>query len=309
MHSAISWFGGRGAATLLVSCLLMACSKTGNPPAGAVPSPQASPAAVARGKVDIEGGLLNLSMSREGTLAKVAVHEGSHVVQGQLLARLDVDAANLAVDAALVQVQEAHAQLKMIDIKRVAATQRERRLVAAAAAGAGDGQSADDAREATAQLGAERMTAQAGLSMATQKLDAARYELKQRSLLAPVDADIVRMAAQQGATVSSSSGPLFVLLPRMPRIVRAELNESFTSAVQVGTHAEVASENAQGGTHWNAHVLRISQVFGPATMENDPQVRANSRTVECVLAFDQPNTLRIGERVIVRFAAASGAGN
>jgi multidrug efflux pump subunit AcrA (membrane-fusion protein) len=309
MHSAISWFGGRGAATLLVSCLLMACSKTGNPPAGAVPSPQASPAAVARGKVDIEGGLLNLSMSREGTLAKVAVHEGSHVVQGQLLARLDVDAANLAVDAALVQVQEARAQLKMIDIKRVAARQRERRLVAAAAAGAGDGQSADDAREATAQLGAERLTAQAGLSMATQKLDAARYELKQRSLLAPVDADIVRMAAQQGATVSSSSGPLFVLLPHMPRIVRAELNESFTSAVQVGTHAEVASENAQGGTHWSAHVLRISQVFGPATMENDPQVRANSRTVECVLAFDQPNTLRIGERVIVRFAAASVTGN
>jgi len=39
-------------------------------------------------------------------------------------------------------------------------------------------------------------------------------------------------------------------------------------------------------------------------------VRANSRTVECVLAFDQPDAdqtrkLRIGQRVLVRFAAAN----
>jgi hypothetical protein len=36
-------------------------------------------------------------------------------------------------------------------------------------------------------------------------------------------------------------------------------------------------------------------------LENDPQVRANARTVECVLAFDQPQTLRIGQLVMVRF--------
>jgi len=50
-------------------------------------------------------------------------------------------------------------------------------------------------------------------------------------------------------------------------------------------------------------VLRIGQVYGPATLENDPQIRANARTVECVLAFDQPQNLRIGQRVIVRFGS------
>lgn len=54
-----------------------------------------------------------------------------------------------------------------------------------------------------------------------------------------------------------------------------------------------------------AHVLRISQVYGPAMLGNDPQVRANARTVECVLAFDQPQNLRIGLRVLVRFDAAA----
>ena len=65
------------------------------------------------------------------------------------------------------------------------------------------------------------------------------------------------------------------------------------------------------------HVLRVGQVYGPATLENDPQVRANARTVECVLAFDQPGpdegradqirNLRIGQRVLVRFGTAKAA--
>jgi hypothetical protein len=53
-----------------------------------------------------------------------------------------------------------------------------------------------------------------------------------------------------------------------------------------------------------AHVLRIGKVFGASTLEDDPQVRANTRSVECVLAFDQAPSmpLRIGQRVLVKFA-------
>jgi hypothetical protein len=38
-------------------------------------------------------------------------------------------------------------------------------------------------------------------------------------------------------------------------------------------------------------------------------IRANTRTVECVLVFDQPPpaSLRIGQRVIVQFAAGTQA--
>ena len=285
---------------LAATLLLAACSKHAEPVAtGAAPP---SYAAVARGRVDIEGGLLALAMPREGVLASVAVHEGDTVKQGQLLAALDTRPAQLAVDAAQAQLEQAQAQLKLLDIKQAAAKQRAQRLAAAANAGAGDGQSADDAREASNQLGAERDADQAAVDMAAQKLAEAKYELAQRSLRAPFDAVVVHVAAQPGASVSPSSGPLFTLLPNKPRIVRAELNESFVTAVHPGMRAEVvANDDAETG-RWSAHVLRLGQVYGPATLENDPQIRANARTVECVLAFDQPEQqLRIGQRVIVRF--------
>lgn len=294
-----------GGIVLGLSLLLGACSRA--PEATTATVPPSGYAAVARGRVDIEGGLLALSMPREGTLANVTVHEGDHVKQGQLLAQLDIRPATLAVDAAQAQLEQAQAQMKLLAVKQAAAAQRARRLAAAVAAGAGDGQSADDAREAAAQLDAEQQGARASLDMARQKLDEARYELKQRSLLAPFDADVVKVAAQVGASVAPSSGSLFTLLPNKPRIVRAELNESFVGMVTPGMHAEISANTDGGDAHWSAHVLRIGKVYGPATLENDPQVRANARTVECVLAFDQPQNLRIGQRVIVRFDAHAPA--
>jgi multidrug resistance efflux pump len=298
-----------GGIALTLTCLLAGCSRSADESTNAT-APPAAYAAVARGKVDIEGGLLTLSMPREGTLAKVAVHEGDHVKQGQLLAALDTQPATLAVEAAQAQLEQAHAQLKSLAVKQAGAKQRAQRLAAAVAAGAGDGQSADDAREAAAQLDAEQQSTRAALSMASQKLDEARYELKQRSLLAPFDADVVQVSAQPGASVSPTSGPLFTLLPQKPRIVRAELNDSFVGVIQPGMPAEVVPDNGRDDTRWSAHVLRIGRVYGPATLENDPQVRANARTVECVLAFDEPTSdqtknLRIGQRVMVRFGAAT----
>jgi len=298
-----------GGIALALTCLLAGCSRSADESTNAT-APPAAYAAVARGKVDIEGGLLTLSMPREGTLAKVAVHEGDHVKQGQLLAALDTQPATLAIEAAQAQLEQIQAQLKLIAVKQVGAKQRAQRLAAAVAAGAGDGQSADDAREAAAQLDAEQQSTRAALSMASQKLDEARYELKQRSLLAPFDADVVQVSAQPGASVSPTSGPLFTLLPQKPRIVRAELNDSFVGVIQPGMPAEVVPDSGRDDTRWSAHVLRIGRVYGPATLENDPQVRANARTVECVLAFDEPTSdqtknLRIGQRVMVRFGAAT----
>jgi multidrug efflux pump subunit AcrA (membrane-fusion protein) len=316
-RSPVALLIGLGGTAMLVSCLLAACSGSSDASVGNTTKPAATYVAVARGKVDIEGGLLNLSMPREGILAKVAVREGDQVRQGQLLAALDSESAALAVNAAQAQREQAQAQLKLLAIKQAAAKLRARRLAAAVAAGAGDGQSADDAREAAAQLDAEQQSYRAALDMASQKLEEARYELKQRSLYAPFDADVVQVSAQPGASVSPASGPLFTLLPRKPRIVRAELNDSFVGMIQPGMHADVIADNSQGDAHWSAHVLRIGRVYGPATLENDPQVRANARTVECVLAFDQPSSgedrsdrtgeLRIGQRVMVRFGPAASA--
>lgn len=288
-------------ALVLLAPALVACSHDDNGKSSAPAT--ATYAAVARGRVDIEGGLLKLSMPREGVVADIKVREGDHVKKGQVLAVLDTKPAQLAVSAAEAEQKQAKAQGNLLEARLNAAQQRATRLQAAAAAGAGDGQSADDAKDAATQLQGELDNARATDAMAGQKLEAARYELAQRSLVAPVDAQIVERDIQPGATVSPQSGAAFVLLPEGARIVRAELNESFVSAVHDGMHAQVVDDSGSGVPTLSAHVQRIGTVFGPSALEEDPLIRANTRTVECVLMFDEtpPPSLRIGQRVIVQF--------
>lgn len=289
---------------VLVPLLLTACAQHDAP---AATSPEPAYAAVARGRVDVEGGLLSLGMPREGTLAEVDVHEGEQVRRGQPLAALDDQPARLAVAAAQAELDQTRAQLGLLDGKLAAARLRAQRLAAAARAGAGDGQSADDARAAADELLARQKATRAGVAIAEQKLASARFELSRGTLRAPVDADVIRVAAQPGTSVSPQAGPLFVLLPRTPRLVRAELSEAYADAVKVGMPAEVTADGQAQAGPWRAHVLRLGELVGTSTLEEDPQQRINSHTIECVLAFDTARAPRVGQRVLVRFGQAAVA--
>jgi multidrug resistance efflux pump len=286
---------------LLGTVLLAGCSQDDAP---AAPATGPSYAAVARGRIDIEGGLLKLTMASEGVVAQVDVHEGEHVRKGQLLAQLQLEPARLALDTAVAEQQQANAQIGSLQERAKAAGLRASRLEQAAKAGAGDMQTADDARDAAQQARAALGNARATAALAAQKVAGARYQLELRSLRAPVDGEVVQRMVQPGASVSPANGPIFVMLPDSPRIVRAELNESFVGVVRDGMPAEVDDDSGSGMAPLKAHVLRIGNVFGVSTLEDDPQVRANTRSVECVLTLDQlPSApLRIGQRVLVKFA-------
>jgi multidrug resistance efflux pump len=286
---------------LLAAALLVACSHDDAPATQSATAP--AYAAIARGRIDIEGGLLKLTMPSEGIVKSVDAHEGEHVQKGQLLAELDLEPAKLALESATAEQQQAAAQTTALEQRAKAADLRASRLEQAAKAGAGDVQSADDARGAAQQVQAELGNARANAGLAAQKVAAARYQLELRSLHSPIDGEIVQRMVQPGASVSPAAGPIFVMLPDAPRIVRAELNESFVGVVHDGMAAEVDDDSGSGMAPLKAHVLRIGNVFGASTLEDDPQVRANSRTVECVLAFDQApaQPLRIGQRVVVKF--------
>jgi multidrug resistance efflux pump len=288
---------------LLAATLLAGCSQDEAPATTSNPAAPAY-AAVARGRIDIEGGLLKLTMPSEGVVAQVDAHEGEQVHQGQLLAQLQLEPAKLALDSALAEQQQATAQIGALETRARSASLRASRLEQAAKAGAGDVQSADDARQAAQQTQVELNNARAAAAMAAQKVAGARYQLALRSLHAPVNGQIVQRLVQPGASVSPATGPVFVLLPNSPRIVRAELNESFVGVVHEGMAAEVDDDSGSGMAPLKAHVLRIGNVFGASTLEDDPQVRANTRSVECVLTLDQPPAapLRIGQRVLVKFS-------
>jgi multidrug resistance efflux pump len=286
---------------VLAAVLLAGCSHDEAPAASKATTP--AYVAIARGRIDIEGGLLRLTMPSEGIVQSVGVHEGEHLQKGQVLAQLDLEPAKLALDSALAEQQQASAQASALEERVKSADLRASRLEQAARAGAGDMQSADDARENAQQVKAQLDNTRASASLASQKVAAARYQLELHTLRAPIDGQIVQRMVQPGASVSPAGGPIFVLLPDSPRIVRAELNESFVGVVHEGMAAEVDDDSGSGLAPLKAHVLRIGNVFGASTLEDDPQVRANTRSVECVLTFDQPpaTALRIGQRVIVKF--------
>jgi RND family efflux transporter MFP subunit len=286
-----------GALAALLSFALCACSKPAN--ADVQTTKTSDAVAVARGRVDVEGGLLAISASRDGTVAAVNASDGDRVKAGDMLVQLDSRPAELAVASAQAELEQSRAQAKAIAVKLPLLDQQSKRMTAAAGDGAATGQAADDARNALVVLKAELGTAQSGIVIARQRLAAAQFEREQMGIRAPVAGRIVARDVQVGDRIAAQSGKeLFRVLPDRPLIVRAELGEAFVDAVRPGMRAEVIPD-ANPGTSLSAHVLRIGQVFGAARRSDDPQQSPDARVVDCVLALDS-GSLRIGQQVLVR---------
>ena len=280
-----------------VAFALAACGK---PASADLPvAKHADATAVARGRVDVEGGLLTITTPRDGVVVAVNASDGDRVKAGAVLLRLDPRAADLGVAAAQAELEQARAQASVVEAKLPSLAEQSKRLAAAAGDGAATGQAADDARSALAVAKAELAGAQSAVAVARQHLAAAQFEREQMDVRAPIAGSVVAHSVQVGDRVAAQAGKeLFRLLPDRPLIVRAELGEAFVDAVRPGMRAEVIPD-ANPGTTLNAHVLRIGQVFGAAQRSDDPQQAPDARVVDCVLALDN-GSLRIGQQVLVR---------
>ena len=280
----------------LLPFALVACS--GQHPAPAAPPP--SYAAMARGVVDVEGGLLRLMPRSDGVVATVPVTEGAVVQRGQLLLTLDTRAAELGVAMARAELDQARAHAEELAARLPSAQTRAERVAAAARAAAASQQDSADAASTLASLRAEISAARASIGVAQARLAQAQHELDLRSLRAPVAGTIVRRYVQPGETVSAlAAQPLFELQPQRPLIVRAELNESYIDQVQPGMRAEVVLDAGSGRT-WPAHVLRLGLVYGPTRLGPQHDQPADAHDVDCVLALDAAG-LHVGQRVLVKF--------
>ncbi|WP_369933002.1 HlyD family secretion protein [Xanthomonas tesorieronis] len=285
----------------LLGLLLSACAR----PPQAAPAADAAPTylAVARGRIDVEGGLLRLSLPVAATLQRVAVHEGDAVRRGALLIEADDRAAALDLAIAQTRAQAANAHVSQLQQRLAHAQQRQRRLAEAARIGAGDGQSADDAGDASQTLADALQAARSDAALATEQVHQARLQRDQYRLYAPADGHVLQLAAAVGARSDGGATPLLTLLPDAPRLVRAELNESYAAAVSPGMQAEVISDDGRQTALGTAVVRWLAPAFGPAQLHDDADGASagNDRSVACVLAFRQPSALRLGQRVLVRF--------
>ncbi|HEY5412833.1 MAG TPA: biotin/lipoyl-binding protein, partial [Caulobacteraceae bacterium] len=81
-------------------------------------------AAIASGKADVEGGVIQVAARTAGIVRQVFVQEGDTVRKGQVLARLEDDQPRLAAQTAAAGLAQARAQVDTIDVQMQAA-QRE----------------------------------------------------------------------------------------------------------------------------------------------------------------------------------------
>ena len=281
--------------------LLAACSER-----PAVPPVQMSTGlrdiAVARGKVEVEGGLLNLVMPVAGVVSEQAVREGDIVQADQALLSLRDGVEVAQKETARARLSLAQARLRAAQAGLPAAQQAAQRYATAARAGAAQAQQAEQAQQRLRQARTDIEIAQAEVELARAQGKQQQAQLARFALAAPEAGQIVKLNVRQGSFVQAGEA-VATLLPARPLQLRVELNAAYVEKVKVGMKARVLFDT-EGGGQANAlptaHVLRISPVYGEGRLQEDSQ-RGPVRVVEAVMAFDEPAQTRVGQNVRVIF--------
>ena len=264
-------------------------------------APQSPFVAVANGKADVEGGLIQVAARRAGIVRDVLVQEGQSVQEGQVLARLEDDEPRLTAARARAEVAQAQSQIALIQVELSTARREHERLQALApsnfVAGQKLDQSQDVIRQAEARLAAQR----AAVATAQARLNEADYDLELSVIRAPADGVIVRRYANPGSGASTLNvSNMFDLEPTGQRIVRAEIAEGALPHVKVGQTVQIASE-ADPSKTFQGQVIRRAGVFGARKLvSDDPTERTDGRVVEVVVSADGAPFL-VGQRVLVKF--------
>ena len=258
-------------------------------------------AAIANGKVDIEGGIIQIAARRGGVVREVLVQEGDTVVAGQILARQEDDEPRLALQTANADLSSAQSQLNLIQVDIRTAQRELERLQDLVATNFVAAQRVDQARDAVAQAQARLGSQQAAVETARARRDQAAYNVELTVIRSPADGRIVRRYANPGAGASTLNvSNMFDLEPNAPRIARAEIVESDIPNVATGQAVEITPEGDPSKVYVGT-VLRRAAVFGARKLaSDDPSQRSDERVVEVVVtAGDAP--LLIGQRVLVKF--------
>lgn len=265
-------------------------------------------AAIASGKVDIEGGLVEIAARAPGIIKEVLVQEGDEVKKDEIIARQEDQDSRLSRDRVAAQLRQAEAQVPVLTVQLDAAAREEQRLQRLYADKATSSQSLDQAADKTRQLQAQLEAQKVSVSLARAQLAEANYQVDLHVVRAPADGRIVRRYANPGSGASTFSvTALFQLQPAAARIVRAELEERSLSAVKVGQEAEIVPESDQEKSY-PGRVMRIAEVMGSRKLKSDdPSERTDERVVEVVVDANSAPVL-VGQRVLVKFRREGEAG-
>lgn len=283
-------------------------SASASTPASAATAPGADArfVAIARGRVDVPGGLLRVATPYGGLIERWGVEAGTAVKQGQVLVQLDTREPRTALELAKAEHARAVAQLEVLRTELLVARARRERAIAAPLPGTAGTQALEDARFAVVYAGQQLAAQETAVLVEKQRVAQTTQVLAAATVRAPANGQVVQRIAQVGEYVEPH-GLVLHLLPDGPRIVRADLNEALIARVRAGMRAEVVSIAEDSVVH-GARVLNVGEVFGPPRTPDTAgsEEIADTRVVECLLQLDD-TALRVGQRVLVRFLPAETA--
>jgi HlyD family secretion protein len=316
-------------------------ASTAAPSAGTSRTGSEGEGVVCTGYVDLEHGIRSLTPLRPGRVAEIVAKENQHVEAGAPILRLEdrdakfqVDAAESAVTAAEIQLEEA---LKLEEQQRARLAQQQAALQAAGfrldaarqllrrkedqvkdnlVSAEEVSMTRDEVKALEQQEHAEReklaelktidpalaiRKARTQLKLSQINRDQARHQLDECTLKAPVAGTVQRITAGAGDIVTGNPAqPIVRFAPDEPPLVRAEVNQEFADRVQVGQTALIR-DDVRSGASWRGKVERVAGWYEqrrPTTQ--DPSAFTDARTVECLISIDpgQP-PLRLGQRMRV----------
>jgi multidrug resistance efflux pump len=143
--------------------------------------------------------------------------------------------------------------------------------------------------------------ARADVSAKEARLEQARRGEAECVLKAPAAGTVLRVLVGAGEVLGAQPRqPAVLFCPQGPRIIRAEVEQEFASAVAVGQAAAIQDDTTASFT-WHGKVARMADWYTQRrSVLQEPLQLNDVRTLECLIALDpgQP-ALRIGQRVRV----------
>jgi len=298
------WIGVLMALVLVAGFVFVqssSASRQAKAEAEAAAAPESPYAAIANGRIDVEGGLIQVAARRGGVVRDVLVQEGDTVVAGQILARQEDDEARLSVQSAQAAVAQAESQLAQIRVDINTAEREHERLQRLVDTNFVAAQRMDQAQDAISSARARLASQQAAVQTARAQLAQARYNQELTVIRAPTAGRIVRRYANPGAGASTLNvSTMFDLEPDAARIARAEIVEADIPSITAGQPVEITPEGDPSKVYVG-QVMRRAAVFGARKLaSDDPSQRSDERVVEVVVSVDDAPLL-IGQRVLVKF--------
>src|SRR5690606_27685139 len=128
-------------------------------------------AAIANGKADVEGGIIQVAARRGGVVKAVYVQEGDRVTAGQIRARQEDDEPRLALQRAQAEVAQAESQLRAIQVDINSANREHDRLARLVETNFVAAARMDEARDTIATAEARLASQQAAVQTARARLN------------------------------------------------------------------------------------------------------------------------------------------